>query len=87
MSGYYGRDCRDVKPLFTSRAPGAPEAPDLGIPCLGTVPFDPELARHCDEGIPFAALRETPVGRSLDRIAQRVLESLDSTASGEESPR
>ena len=57
MSGYYCRDCRDVKPLFTSRAPGAPEARDLGIPCLGTVPFDPELARHCDEGTPFAALR------------------------------
>ncbi len=23
----------------------------LEIPCLGTVPFDPELARHCDQGI------------------------------------
>ena len=22
----------------------------LEIPCLGTVPFDPELARHCDRG-------------------------------------
>ena len=43
MSGYYCRDCNDVKPLFT-----AAESADLGIPCLGTVPFDPELARHCD---------------------------------------
>ena len=33
----------------------------LEIPCLGTVPFDPELARHCDQGIPFAELPDTPV--------------------------
>ena len=45
MSGYYCRDCNAVKPLFASA-----ESPSLGIPCLGTVPFDPELARHCDRG-------------------------------------
>jgi ATP-binding protein involved in chromosome partitioning len=71
MSGYYCRDCHAVKPLFESG--GA----DLGIPCLGAVPFDPELARHCDLGIPFAALRETPVGAALDRIAQRLLDDLE----------
>jgi ATP-binding protein involved in chromosome partitioning len=74
MSGYYCRDCNAVKPLFVSSEPAA-----LGIPCLGTVPFDPELARHCDLGIPLAAPRETPVGRALDQIAQRLLDSLDST--------
>jgi ATP-binding protein involved in chromosome partitioning len=73
MSGYYCRDCNAVKPLFDSAAPS-----DLGIPCLGSVPFDPELARHCDLGMPLAALRETPVGLALDQIAQRLLESLDS---------
>ena len=83
MSGYYCRDCNAVKPLFVSsetfdEAQGRPSG--LGIPCLGTVPFDPELARHCDLGIPFAALRETPVGRTLEQIAQRLLDSLDSTA-------
>ena len=75
MSGYYCRDCDAIKPLFVSpdRTPG------LEIPCLGTVPFDPELARHCDLGIPFAALRETPVGGALDQVAQRLLNSLDPT--------
>jgi ATP-binding protein involved in chromosome partitioning len=77
MSGYYCRDCNAVKPLFES------DDSTLGIPCLGTVPFDPELARHCDLGIPFTALRDTPVGLALDRIAQRLLEDLDSR----ESPR
>jgi ATP-binding protein involved in chromosome partitioning len=71
MSGYYCRDCDAVKPLFVA----SDESP-LEIPCLGSVPFDPELARHCDLGIPFAALNATPVGRALDQIAQRLLMEL-----------
>src|SRR5262245_53008461 len=78
MSGYFCRDCHAVKPLFAS----GPS--DLGIPCLGTVPFDPELADHCDRGIPFTALRETPVGQALEQIAQRLLNDLES---GMEPPR
>jgi ATP-binding protein involved in chromosome partitioning len=78
MSGYYCRDCEAIKPLFVSSG-----SADLGIPCLGSVPFDPELARHCDLGLPLAAQRETPVGISLDRIAQRLMNDLDST----EAPR
>jgi ATP-binding protein involved in chromosome partitioning len=71
MSGYHCRDCGAVKPLFESDDAG------LAIPCFGRVPFDPELARHCDLGIPFTALRETPVGAALDRIAQRLLDDLE----------
>jgi ATP-binding protein involved in chromosome partitioning len=73
MSGYYCRDCNAIKPLFV-----APEPSGLGIPCLGTVPFDPELARHCDSGIPLAELPETPVGRALEHVAQQLLDSLES---------
>ena len=71
MSGYYCRDCNDIKPLF-----GSPESSGLEIPCLGTVPFDPELARHCDRGIPLEDLPATPVGRALDHVAQQLLDSL-----------
>jgi ATP-binding protein involved in chromosome partitioning len=84
MSGYYCRDCNAIKPLFESSdadqgglfdaAQGKPSA--LTIPCLGTVPFDPELARHCDGGIPFAELGDTPVRRALDHVAQQLLASL-----------
>ena len=56
MSGYYCRDCNGIKPLFDSS-----ESSDPGNPLPGTVPFDPELARHCDRGIPLADLPETPV--------------------------
>ena len=75
MSGYYCRDCSDIKPLFVS-----PESSSLGIPCLGTVPFDPELARHCDRGLPLAELPSTPVGRALDHVAEQLLDSLESTS-------
>jgi len=74
MSGYYCRDCGAIKPLFES-----PESSGLEIPCLGTVPFDPELARQCDRGLPLAELPDTPVGRALDQVAQHLLDRLDST--------
>jgi ATP-binding protein involved in chromosome partitioning len=88
MSGYYCRDCNAIKPLFVSPEPfdsrgSAALAQDrpsgLRIPCLGTVPFDPELARHCDRGFPLAELPNTPVGRALDHVAQQLLETLEST--------
>ena len=71
MSGYYCRDCNAIKPLFTS-----PKSSALEIPCLGTVPFDPELAEHCDRGMPLTDRIETPVGRALDDIAQQLLDRL-----------
>jgi ATP-binding protein involved in chromosome partitioning len=70
MSGYYCRDCDAVKPLFDSR-----DRADLGIPCLGTVPFDPELARYCDSGL--EALRDSVALRDVDRIAQQLLSTLE----------
>ena len=71
MSGYYCRDCNAIKPLFDS-----PEASDLGIPCIGTVPFDPELARRCDRGLPLAE-PGTLVGEALDHVAEQLLERLE----------
>jgi ATP-binding protein involved in chromosome partitioning len=81
MSGYYCRDCNGIKPLFEPASPkrlseGGPERSDLGIPCLGTVPFDPELARLCDRGAPFTELAHTPVGVALDHVAQQIVDRL-----------
>src|SRR5262245_30059756 len=83
MSGYYCRDCNAIKPLFESAT--VRDGASLGIPCLGTVPFDPDLARHCDLGTTLAALQETPVARALDQIAQRLLDGLESTTTTEPS--
>jgi hypothetical protein len=72
MSGYYCRDCNAVKPLFVSS-----EDSRLDLPCFGTVPFDPELARQCDLGTAAAALADTEVGYRLDAIAERLLDCLE----------
>jgi ATP-binding protein involved in chromosome partitioning len=80
MSGYYCRDCDAIKPLFVSTdASAEAQRSRLEIDCLGTVPFDPELARHCDRGIPLTDLRETPVGRAFEHVAQQLLDSLEKT--------
>ena len=71
MSGYYCRDCDAIRPLFSSS-----ESSRLGIPCLGSIPFDPELARQCDRGVPFTQLAETPVGRALEGVAQQLVDIL-----------
>ena len=71
MSGYYCRDCGAIKPLFDSSA-----SSPLEVPCLGTVPFDPELTRRCDLGNPLTELADTPVGRALEHVAQRLLDGL-----------
>ena len=84
MSGYYCRDCNAIKPLFVSPDSVSPDRAGLEIPCLGTVPFDPELALHCDRGIPLAEHPNTPVGRALEHVAQQLLDSLeDKPASAE----
>jgi ATP-binding protein involved in chromosome partitioning len=71
MNGYFCRDCHAIKPLFNSN-----ESRGFGIPCLGSVPFDPELAQHCDRGSVLTELPDTPVGRALEHVAQRLLDSL-----------
>jgi ATP-binding protein involved in chromosome partitioning len=83
MSGYHCRDCDAIRPLFASANPSG-----LEIPCLGTVPFDPELARHCDLGIPLNDLNDTPVGLAFDQIARRLMESLEpASAQASREPR
>jgi len=74
MSGYYCRDCNAVKPLFDSPGPST-----LSIPCLGTVPFDPEVARRCDSGTPFAPTDDTPVSLAVEQVVRRLLDRLESS--------
>ncbi len=72
MSGYWCPDCREVKPLFAPT-----EDRDLGIPCLGAVPFDPELARLSDQGLSVTERPDSPVARTLRGVAHRLIETLE----------
>lgn len=65
MCGYYCSACDDTKPLFPETGTA-----ELGIPCLGRVPFDPELARA--GGKVASGTRD-----ALDAIAQRMASSVE----------
>ncbi|MCP3979686.1 MAG: Mrp/NBP35 family ATP-binding protein [bacterium] len=71
MSGYYCSECDDVRPLF-------PETGDvnLGIPCLGRIPFDPELASISDSGESVAEARR-PALRAVAEIAESIHSTLE----------
>jgi ATP-binding protein involved in chromosome partitioning len=69
MQGYACSGCQTVRPLFRDD-PGA-SAPELaGVPLLGGVPFDPELARLCDLGIPVTERPDLPSAPALEEAAQ-----------------
>jgi ATP-binding protein involved in chromosome partitioning len=70
MAGYYCAQCRDVKPLF----PASPDA-DLGLPCLGRIPFDPVLATLCDRG----ELERYDAASSAARAVEEAFAAMEAT--------
>jgi ATP-binding protein involved in chromosome partitioning len=77
MRGYYCRDCDAIRPLFDADDPESARREALPLPCLGSVPFDPELARRCDRGLPLADALDSPAGRALDHVARQLLDRLE----------
>jgi ATP-binding protein involved in chromosome partitioning len=62
--------------LFVGR-PGADLAAEAGIPFLGSIPFDPELARAGDRGEAFvAAAPERESARALSGVARAIATAL-----------
>jgi len=72
MKGYYCEDCGTVRPLFPEPDGGA-----LDLPCLGSVPFDPHLARLCDRGERWPAGAAGPAVGALREIAARLIAALE----------
>jgi ATP-binding protein involved in chromosome partitioning len=68
MDGYACSGCHEVKPLFRHDA----TAPALDVPTLGSVPFDPELARLCDAGIPVSEHPDLPSFAALTAVASKL---------------
>ena len=71
MAGYYCRDCQEIKPLFP-----APKT-ELDIPLLGRVPFDPDLAAHCDRGWPSALDSASLSLQAIDAATQQLLDAFE----------
>jgi Mrp family chromosome partitioning ATPase len=49
MSGFVCPRCGEVTPVFRSGG-GRRIAEDMGVPFLGSIPMDPQIAEACDEG-------------------------------------
>lgn len=80
MSGYACSGCGEVRPLFAEE----PDETVLSLPCLGRVPFDPELARLSDRGVALAELAGTgastarsPLFTELVSVADQLLQRLE----------
>lgn len=74
MSGYWCRECGKVRPLFPA------SETELDVPCLGEIPFDPELAALCDTGWPESASRDVPAVRAVDDVAQSITETWETAS-------
>lgn len=74
MKGYFCAECRSVRPLFAESG-----AIDLGIPCLGAVPFDPELAAACDRGEPPRADSASPAWQAVRSVAAAMRRALEAS--------
>jgi ATP-binding protein involved in chromosome partitioning len=74
MSGYACAGCGTIRPLF----PESQEPAELDLPCLGRVPFDPQLAALSDEGRAITEVPEAgPVAAALAEVARNLIERLE----------
>ena len=82
MDGYYCSDCEQTKPLFPTQ-----NQLKLDLPCLGSVPFDPELAAFCDRGGVLSDLIDSPAPfywQSVRRIAEEICRRVELAHASEE---
>lgn len=68
--------CGETIELFKSRG-GRVTAETMGVAFLGTLPFDPQVVKSCDEGTPIAAGdNHGPFVTALDHIVRAIVGGL-----------
>ncbi|XP_066992109.2 cytosolic Fe-S cluster assembly factor nubp1 [Anabrus simplex] len=75
MSTFVCPKCKVQSQIFQATTGGASKmAAELGIPFLGSLPLDPQLARSCDEGNNFLTdLPESPASQAFSSILSGVV--------------
>jgi Mrp family chromosome partitioning ATPase len=72
MSGMQCPHCRGSIPLF-GQGGGQKAAVDLDVPFLGTLPIDPDMPLHCDQGQPHVLLDGTnDLKEAFEKIVDRL---------------
>lgn len=68
--------CGETVELFKSRG-GRLTAETMGVRFLGSLPFDPQVVKACDEGAPIASSGHSgPFVDALDKVVQAMVGSL-----------
>jgi Mrp family chromosome partitioning ATPase len=67
--------CGETVELFKSRG-GRVTAEAMGVDFLGTLPFDPNVVKACDEGTPIAAAGGGSFVNALDQVVRAVVAKL-----------
>jgi ATP-binding protein involved in chromosome partitioning len=72
MKGYACSGCHTIRPLFAESG-----AIDLGIPFLGAVPFDPDLAAACDRGETLPDDPSNLTWQAIREVAEKIRNVLE----------
>ena len=85
MSGMVCPHCREPIDLF-GKGGGKKAAEEFGIPFLGEIPLDPEMAKAGDEGRPFILRHmNSPAWKAIDQIMEALLERVKAQEQEEEA--
>ena len=76
MAGFVCPHCDHAQEIFAPSTGGAAQlCADMDVPLLGSVPLDPLLARHSDEG-KVATPSASPGAAALERVIDQLMKQL-----------
>jgi len=68
--------CNDIIELFKSGG-GEKTAKAMNVPFLGTLPFDPEVVKNCDDGTPIITENKSnSFSKALNDVVDKIIKSL-----------
>ncbi|WP_029894504.1 Mrp/NBP35 family ATP-binding protein [Desulfohalovibrio reitneri] len=74
MSGFVCPDCGKQHEIFSSKG-GEKLAAEMGVPFLGRIPMDPELARAGDEGFNYGKVfPDTETAKAMRAVIEPILQ-------------
>ena len=77
MSGMICPHCGETIDLF-SHGGGKKAAEDLGVPCLGAIPLDQEMAKAGDEGRAFILHHwDSPTRKAVDNVMENLIKQVE----------
>lgn len=81
MSGFVCPDCGAKINIFRSGG-GKAIADDLSVPYLGSIPIDPNICNHSDDGLPFIAENNASLAtKAFEEIVSKIRQFLQNHAS------